>query len=108
MYLRFQPLGTLLTAVGISPHYVITLEVPGRSSGLIRRTTLVRVARDGGRYLVALAGESEWVRNVRAAGRVVLGRRHRHAARLADSVAPCIQRCGSRCPGNCLYRSKMS
>ena len=86
MYLRFQPLGTLLTAVGISPHYVITLEVPGRSSGLIRRTTLVRVARDGGRYLVALAGESEWVRNVRAAGRVVLGRRHRHAARLADSV----------------------
>ena len=68
MYLRFQPLGTLLTAAGISPHYVITLEVPGRRSGVIRRTTLVRVARDGGHYLVALAGESEWVRNVRAAG----------------------------------------
>jgi hypothetical protein len=43
----------LLTAVGISPHYVITLEVPGRRSGVIRRTTMVRVARDGGRYLVA-------------------------------------------------------
>jgi len=96
MYLRFQPLGTLLTAAGISPHYVITLEVPGRRSGVIRRTTLVRVARDGGHYLVALAGESEWVRNVRAAGgRVVLGRRHRHPARLAEvpenERAPVIQ-----------------
>ena len=96
MYLRFQPLGTLLTAAGISPHYVITLEVPGRRSGVIRRTTLVRVARDGGHYLVALAGESEWVRNVRAAGgRVVLGPRHRHAARLAEvpenERAPVIQ-----------------
>ena len=38
----------------ISPHYVITLEVPGRNSGLICRTTLVPVARDGGRYLVVL------------------------------------------------------
>ena len=45
---------------------------------------------------MALAGESEWVRNVRAAGgRVVLGRRHRHAARLAEvpenERAPVIQ-----------------
>ena len=61
MYLRFQPLGALLTAAGISPHYVISLEVPGRRSGVIRRTTLVRVARDGGHYLMVLAGESEWV-----------------------------------------------
>jgi len=69
-----RPRGTLLTAAGISPDYVITLEIPSRRSGLIRRTALVRVARDGGHYLVALAGESEWVRNVRAAdGRVVSG-----------------------------------
>ena len=96
MYLRLQPLGTLLTTAGISPGYVITLEVPRRRSGVIRRTTLVRVARDGGHYLVALAGESEWVRNVRAAGgRVVLGRRQRHAARLVEvpenERAPVIQ-----------------
>ncbi len=96
MYLRIQPLGMLLTAAGISPHYVITLKVPGRRSGVIRRITLVRVARDGGHYLVALAGESEWARNVRAAGgRVVPGRRHRHAAGLAEEPenerAPVIQ-----------------
>lgn len=96
MYLRFQPLGTLLTTAGISPGYVITLEVPGRRSGVIRRTTPVRAARDGGHYLVALAGESEWVRNVRAAaGRVVPGRRQRNAARLVEvpenERAPVIQ-----------------
>jgi hypothetical protein len=75
---------------------VITLEVPGRRSGVIRRTTLVGVALDGSHYLVALAGESEWVRNVRAPGRpVVPGPRHRHAARLAEMPenerAPVIQ-----------------
>lgn len=44
----------------------MVLEVPGRRSGLIRRTTLVQVRHEGEHYLVALAGESEWVRNVRA------------------------------------------
>ncbi|HJV12472.1 MAG TPA: hypothetical protein VJ625_01135 [Propionibacteriaceae bacterium] len=36
-------------------------------------------------YLVALAGQSEWVRNVRAADRqVVIGRRQCRAARLVE------------------------
>jgi deazaflavin-dependent oxidoreductase (nitroreductase family) len=60
---------------------VITLEVPGRRSGVIRRTNLVLLDHDGEQYLVALAGESEWVRNVRAAGgRVVLSRRRQRRA----------------------------
>jgi len=95
LYLRFQRLGILMTAAGISPAYVITLEVPGRRSGVIRRTVLVRVACGSGQYLVALAGESDWVRNVRAAGgQVVIGRRHRQAVTLAelpdDQRAPII------------------
>ena len=77
-YTRLQWLGFALTRLGLSPSYVVTLEVPGRSSGVIRRTNLVLLDHDGQQYLVALAGESEWVRNVRAAGgRVVLGRRGR-------------------------------
>ena len=65
---------------------MITLEVPGRRSGVVRRTTLVQAVCDGERYVVALAGESQSVRNVRAAGgRVVLGRRERRAARLATT-----------------------
>ena len=64
---------------------MITLEVAGRRSGVIRRTVMVRAVCDGEHYVVALAGESDWVRNVRAAGgRVVIGRRRRHAATLAE------------------------
>jgi hypothetical protein len=52
---------------------------------VIHRTLLVRVELDGKHYLVSLAGESEWVRNARAAaGRVALGRRERHAALLEE------------------------
>ena len=55
------------------PSYVVELEVPGRRTGLPRKTLLVQVDHQGEHYLVALAGESEWVRNVRAAaGHVVL------------------------------------
>ena len=61
------------------------LEVPGRRSGMIRRNAQVMASYDGNDYLVALAGESEWVRNVRAAhGQVVIGRRQRRVARLVE------------------------
>jgi len=88
-YARLQWLGFALTSLGLSPGYVVTLEVPGRRSGVIRRTNLVLLAYDGEHYLVALAGESQWLRNVRAAGgRVVLGRRRqRRAATLVEVPA---------------------
>ena len=58
---------------------------PGRRSGKIRHNALVKPSHNGNEYLVALAGESEWVRNVRAAdGHVVIGRRERWAARLVE------------------------
>jgi deazaflavin-dependent oxidoreductase (nitroreductase family) len=86
LYARLQRLGFALTWLGLSPSQVVTLEVPGRRSGVIRRTNLLLAEHDGTYYLVALAGESQWVRNVRAAGgRVVLGRRRqRHAATLVE------------------------
>jgi glyoxylase-like metal-dependent hydrolase (beta-lactamase superfamily II) len=75
LYSRLQWLGHALTWLGLSPAYVVTLEVPGRRSGILRRTNLVLAQHEGERYLVSLTGESEWVRNVRAAGgRVVLAR----------------------------------
>ncbi|WP_152190030.1 nitroreductase/quinone reductase family protein [Georgenia satyanarayanai] len=85
-YTRLQRVGFVATWLGVSPADVVVLEVPGRRSGLVRRTNVVLVRHDGGRYVVALAGESEWVRNVRAAhGRVVVGRRgRRRAARLVE------------------------
>jgi deazaflavin-dependent oxidoreductase (nitroreductase family) len=53
------------------------LEVRGRSSGEPRRTPVNLLAVDGARYLVAPRGETQWVRNLRAAGegRLLLGRR---------------------------------
>ncbi len=85
MYARLQWLGPPMVAVGMAPHNAIVLEVPGRNTGVIRRTTLLRVDGNDGHYLVALAGDAEWVRNVRAAdGRVVIGPRHRRAARLVE------------------------
>lgn len=80
-YTRLQWLGFALTRLGLSPRYVVTLEVPGRRTGVIRRTNLVLTEHGGGRYLVSLTGESEWVRNVRAAGgRAVLARGGRRSA----------------------------
>ena len=57
-----------LAALGLTPKNTISLEVPGRRTGRVRRTSLVVAELGGCRYLVSLAGESEWVRNVRANG----------------------------------------
>jgi F420H(2)-dependent quinone reductase len=55
-----------LAALGLTPGNTVALEVPGRQSGRLRRTSLVVAEHRNNRYLVSLAGESEWVRNVRA------------------------------------------
>jgi len=67
---------------------VVMLEVRGRHSGKVRRTLLVRTILGGRAYLVALAGESERVRNVRAAaGSTVI--RHGQTRKVAPvEVAP--------------------
>jgi deazaflavin-dependent oxidoreductase (nitroreductase family) len=57
-----------LAALGLAPSDTVELEVPGRRTGKPRRVSLVWAEHQGNRYLVSLAGESEWVRNVRAAG----------------------------------------
>jgi deazaflavin-dependent oxidoreductase (nitroreductase family) len=92
LYQRLQRrLGPFMISRGIGPKQVVVLEVRGRRSGVIRRNALVRASHDGNDYLVALAGESEWVRNVRAAdGHVVIGRRRRRAARLVE--VPSVER----------------
>lgn len=86
LYRRMQSIAPIVGRLGLTPSYVVELEVPGRRTGLPRRSLLVRVGHHGEHYLVALAGESEWVRNVRAAaGQVVLTHHHqRYAAQLTE------------------------
>jgi hypothetical protein len=78
-------IGVPLTSLGLAPRHAVTLEVPGRRSGRPRRNPVLVTTLDDVEYLVSLAGESEWVRNVRAAdGRAVLHRRGARAVRLLE------------------------
>lgn len=80
------------TALGITPG-TITLEARGRKSGKPMRVSLTQVRMDGATYLVSLGGESQWVRNVRAAdGQATLLSRTRLPIRLVEVPA------GSRAP----------
>ena len=68
---------------GLLPSRWVTLEVPGRSSGRLTRFPLGICRWAGEEYLVAMLGECNWSRNVRANdGRAVLWRRRPRAVRL--------------------------
>ena len=80
-----------LTLIGVSVLGSRVLEVNGRKTGTPHRTpvNLLKVGKDS--YLVAARGETQWVRNVRAAhGRLqlLLGRRrtHHRAVELSDAA----------------------
>lgn len=56
-------------SLGISPNYLVTLEVVGRQSGKTIAFPLAMVGLDGERYLVSMLGErANWVQNLQAAG----------------------------------------
>ena len=58
----------ILHSLGISPNYLVTLEVVGRKSGKITSFPLVMTIINGERYLVSMLGEEiNWVQNIRAA-----------------------------------------
>jgi deazaflavin-dependent oxidoreductase (nitroreductase family) len=46
----------------------VTLAVAGRKSGKLHLVPVIPVEYNGARYLVSPRGETEWVRNLRAAG----------------------------------------
>jgi deazaflavin-dependent oxidoreductase (nitroreductase family) len=73
----FNPFVALLTRAGISVAGSRVLEVRGRKSGEPRRVPVNLLTLDGRRYLVAPRGNTQWVRNLRAAGegRLLVGRR---------------------------------
>jgi deazaflavin-dependent oxidoreductase (nitroreductase family) len=76
---------------------VATLSVVGRRTGVPRKVPVIPVEVDGGHYLVSPYGESEWVRNLRAAGKGELSRKGRterfHAVEVSvDERGPVITR----------------
>ena len=56
-------------SLGIFPNHLVTLEVVGRQSGKVASFPLAMTVMNGEKYLVSMLGEeTNWVRNVRAAG----------------------------------------
>jgi hypothetical protein len=73
-----------LVWIGLIRGHFYVLEVRGRKSGKTISLPVDPLDLDGRRYLISPRGESNWVRNVRSAGEVVLARamrRHRYAVR---------------------------
>ncbi|MCZ4124717.1 nitroreductase family deazaflavin-dependent oxidoreductase [Streptomyces sp. H39-S7] len=64
----------VMTRFGIGKGYRHVLTVRGRTSGQPRSTPVDVMESDGGRWLVAAYGVTNWVHNARAAGQVRIGR----------------------------------
>jgi len=86
-----------LTRWGVSLWGSRVLSVRGRKSGEWRSTPVNLLTIDGERYLVAPRGETQWVRNLRAAagsGELRVGRRVERfvGTELADEQKPAVLR----------------
>jgi deazaflavin-dependent oxidoreductase (nitroreductase family) len=92
----FNAAVAVMTRLGFSVLGSRVLEVSGRTSGEPRRTPVNLLTHDGAQYLVAPRGETQWVRNLRVAGKgdLLLGR-HREtftAVELTDTEKPPLLR----------------
>jgi deazaflavin-dependent oxidoreductase (nitroreductase family) len=75
----------LLLRIGLGPRRTYLLTVRGRRSGQLYSTPVTLMEKGGQRWLVAPYGEVAWVRNVRAAGEVILSRgRHSETVRIIE------------------------
>jgi deazaflavin-dependent oxidoreductase (nitroreductase family) len=92
----FNPAVALLTRLGVPLAGSRVLEVRGRKTGEPRQTPVNPLTLDGGRYLVAPRGQTQWVRNLRARGEGRLLHRRRAeeftAVELGDDEKPQILR----------------
>lgn len=77
-----------LAGVGLTPANTVRLEVRGRKTGRVRAFAVTTATWGGEQYLVSLAGESDWVRNLRAAdGIAVISHGHRNRVRAEEIAA---------------------
>ncbi len=90
---------------GVTPDYLVTLEVTGRKSGRTFSLPVVIAVVDGQRYLVSMLGDNvQWVHNVRASGgRAVLRSGAGEEIQLeevpVDQRAPILRAYLQRAPG---------
>ncbi|MFE0749578.1 nitroreductase/quinone reductase family protein [Gordonia sp. NPDC058843] len=68
-----------------------TLTVVGRRTGKLQRVPVNVLRLDGVEYLVAVRGDTQWVRNARAAGTVELRRGRRRAVVALTELDPALR-----------------
>ena len=94
-----------IAATGVTPNYLIKLEVTGRKSGRTISFPLAVTVINGQRYLVSMLGDdAQWVHNVRAAnGKAVIHSGSREAVQLVEVPvelrAPILKAYLHRAPG---------
>ncbi|TRW82340.1 DUF385 domain-containing protein [Mycolicibacterium sp. 018/SC-01/001] len=81
---------------GVSIQGSAALRVRGRTSGEQRQVVINLLSVDGRDYLISPRGNTQWARNVRAAGEVEIGprrrARRRSAVELPDEAKPALLR----------------
>lgn len=83
----------LLQRLGLRLGTIHVLTVPGRVSGTPRTTPVSPLTVDGHRYVIAGLPQSDWARNVRAAGRGELAcGRNRQQVTLTEVTDPDLRR----------------
>lgn len=70
----FNPVTRFLLRAGVPLGLNGLLTVPGRKSGVSRTTPIAIIDVDGRRWVWCPWGESQWVQNLRAAGRATIAR----------------------------------
>lgn len=78
-----------VSGLGLAPRILLTLQVKDRRSGHFGKTILAVATHQGQRYLVSMLGnDSEWVRNVRAAGGEAFVKRGRSRPVMLTEIPP--------------------
>lgn len=77
-----------LVRVGLVRGHFYVLEVRGRKSGRTLSLPVDPIEIEGRRYLVCARGNSNWVRNARAAGEIALVRARRRRNYAVRELAP--------------------
>lgn len=90
----FNELFRLLAEVGISVAGTVAIRVRGRKTGKRRGVVVNLLTVDGHDYVVSPRGNTQWVRNARAAGRIEMGPRWRsrevRIAEVSDDAKPAL------------------
>ena len=84
----FGSILVFLVRIGLIRGHFYVLEVHGRKSGRTISLPVDPLDLDGQRYLVCARGDSNWVRNARTAGEVVLVRAMRRCTYAARELPP--------------------